>query len=285
MTKQSGYAETMQCVEVIRKKVPNFNAKIGIVLGSGLGPLADKIENKITISYEELPGVPTSTVPGHEGSLILGNLSGVPVVCMKGRVHLYEGIAAHKIKLLIRTIKQLGAHTLILTNASGSLRREVPAGEIVSVDDHINFQHTVPLIGPNDDEFGERFVAMDNAYDKGLRQKLKLVAQKINVPLHEGVYLAVLGPNFESPAEIRAFGILGADMVGMSTVPETIVARHCGLKVLAISTVTNLAAGMEDKSLSHQDTLLYAQIGAEKLHKLLPAFLEEYQDEFSKSLV
>ncbi|MBN1684560.1 MAG: purine-nucleoside phosphorylase [Gammaproteobacteria bacterium] len=272
----------MQCVEVIRKKDPNFIPKVGIILGSGLGPLADEIENKVAIPYNELPGVPSSTVPGHEGSLILGNLSGVPVVCMKGRIHLYEGVAAHKIKLLIRTIKQLGAHTLILTNAAGSLRKEVIAGEIALITDHINFQHTVPLIGPNDEEFGERFVAMDNAYDKSLRQKLKLVAEKHGVPLHEGVYIAVLGPNFESPAEIRAFKVLGADMVGMSTVPEVIVARHCGLKVVAISTITNLAAGMEDKSLSHDDTLLYAKIGAKKLHKLLKAFLEEYQDELSQ---
>lgn len=263
---------------VIRKE-SDFEPKVGIILGSGLGPLADHIKDPVTFPYEDLPGFPVSKVKGHEGSLILGTLGGVPVACLKGRVHLYEGAEFGKVKMLIRTLKCLGCHTMIVTNAVGSLRREVVPGDIVTIVDHINAMGEHPLVGVNDDEFGPRFVSMDNAYDAALRDKIHQTALKEDVELHNGVYLATIGPTFETHAEIRAYQTLGADMVGMSVVPEVIIARHCGLKVLAISAVTNLAAGLGDTPLSHEQTLAGAKLAEKKLCRLVKVFLEKHAEE------
>ena len=267
---------------LIRELAPNIKPKVGLMLGSGLGPLADEIKDAVVIPYSELPGFPISTVKGHEGALILGYLGGMPIICLKGRVHLYECPSMSRVKRPIRMLKHLGCHSVILTNAAGSLRSEVGPGELVLINDHINFQHTNPVIGPNDEEYGARFFAMNNAYDTELAFALKTAARDINVNLHEGIYLSVLGPSFETPAEIRAFRILGADLVGMSTVPEVIVARHCGLKVAAISSVVNLAAGMVDMPPSHEETLKYGNIAAKNLVKLIKMFLEKNADELSK---
>jgi xanthosine phosphorylase len=267
--------DLLKSAHIIQQKISGFQPEVGIILGSGLGPLADRLINPISFSYEELPGFPVSTVEGHAGSLVFGKLGGVPVMCLKGRVHLYEGQSFATLKMIIRILKHLGCHTLITTNAVGSLRKEVVPGEVVAITDHINFLGTNPLVGPNDDEFGPRFVAMDNAYDSDLRRQLHAVADEIGITLHDGVYLASLGPTFETPAEIKAFKILGADMVGMSTVPEVIMARHCSLKVVAISAVTNLAAGMSDVVLSHEQTLAGAKLAEEKLCKLVEAFLSK----------
>jgi len=267
---------------LIKSAAPKFSPKVGIILGSGLGPLADYIKNPIIFPYKDLPGFPISKVKGHEGSLIIGTLGGVPVVCLKGRVHLYEGMEFGKVKMLIRTLKLLGCHTMIVTNAVGSLRREVVPGDIVAINDHINFMGEHPLVGVNDDEFGPRFVSMDNAYDAELRSKIHQTALEENVKLYDGVYLATIGPSFETHAEIRAFQILGADMVGMSVAPEVIIARHCGLKVLAISAVTNLAAGLSDVPLSHEHTLAGAKLAEKKLCHLVEVFLTKHKNDFVK---
>jgi xanthosine phosphorylase len=260
----------------IKEKHPDFTPEIGIILGSGLGALADLLDDKHIIPYESLDGFPVSTVSGHAGKMVLGYLHNVPVVCLQGRVHGYEGTSGDKIKLMIRTLKLLGCHTYFATNAAGSLRAEVAAGELVAITDHIHFQPSNPLVGANDDAFGPRFVSMDDVYDKTLREYLHQAAKKIEVPLHEGVYLSTLGPVFETPAEIRAFKILGADVVGMSTVPEVMVAKHCGMRVVVVSVITNLAAGMSDEKLSHEGTLHYANMASQRLCRLVSTFMDIY---------
>lgn len=259
----------LKSVEVIKKHRPNFIPTIGIILGSGLGQLAEQIENPTVISYADIPGFPVSTVAGHAGQMILGELGNMPVVCLKGRVHGYEGATPENFKTFIRTLKLLGCETLLITNASGSLREDVGPGELVLINDHINLQHRNPLMGPNDDEFGPRFFAMDNAYDPILRKRFHKVAQELNINLTEGVYVGVTGPVFETPAEIQAFRILGGHVVGMSTVPEVIVARHCGLRIATVAAITNFGAGMQAESLSHEGTLHYGQLSAEKLSRLI----------------
>lgn len=265
-------------LDVIRRTI-DIKPKVGIILGSGLGPLADHIKDPVVFPYKDLPGFPISKVEGHEGSLFVGTLGGVPVACLKGRVHLYEGMDFDKVKMLIRSLKCLGCHTLILTNAVGSLRSEVVPGDIVTITDHINAMGEHPLVGANDEEFGPRFVSMDNAYDAELREKIHQTALEENVELHNGVYLATIGPTFETHAEIRAYKSWGAEMVGMSVVPEVIIARHCGLKVLAISAVTNLAAGLSDTPLSHEQTLKGAKLAEQKLCYLVEAFLAKHVDD------
>lgn len=260
-------------VAKIQAAYPGFTPKVGLVLGSGLGSVADAIADAKSFAYTDLPGFPQSHVQGHAGKLILGYLYGVPVACLQGRAHGYEGVSASAVKTLIRTLKALGCELYLGTNAAGSLRPEVGPGSLVAISDHINFQPGNPLVGANDEAFGPRFFGMENAYDKDLRALLKQAAKSIDLPYHEGVYCAVLGPMFETPAEIRAFRVLGADLAGMSTIPEVIVARHAGMKVVAISAVTNLAAGMSDESLTHEGTLFFGQQAAVSMAKLLEAFL------------
>lgn len=270
------YTDTPQeAAALIQKKAPGFVPKIGIILGSGLGSLADQIENKISIPYADIPGFPITTISGHAGQLILGTLKQTPVVCLKGRAHFYEGVSPQILKLLIRTLKALGCSILLITNSSGSLRSDVGPGELMLITDHINFQPGNPLSGLNDEEFGPRFVSMNNAYDPDLRAKLLSTAASLNIPLAQGIYISVLGPVFETPAEIRAFRLLGADAVGMSTVPEVIVARHCGLRVAAVAGITNFAAGMSEEAPSHEETLHNAQVFAGKLSKLIGAVVED----------
>jgi xanthosine phosphorylase len=260
-------------LHIIQQKLPDFKPKVGIVLGSGLGSLSEQLTDKQCFSYEELPGFPISTVAGHAGKLHLGKLSNVPVACLQGRVHPYEGTSAQGVKTLIRTLKLLGCEVLLITNAAGSLRADVGPGHLLMITDHINFQINNPLVGPNDEEFGSRFVAMTDAYDLNLREQLAFVAMQEKIDLAQGVYISTLGPCFETAAEIRAFKLLGADAVGMSTVPEVIVARHCGLRVAVISVITNLAAGMSDEKISHENTLHFAALGAGNLQRLIMAFL------------
>lgn len=261
-------------VNVLRLRMPDFKPRVAIVLGSGLGALADQIADAVTIAYHELAGFPVSTVQGHAGALLCGTLGGVPVVCMKGRSHLYEGKGADVMTSAIRSFKLLGCESLLLTCAAGSLRSDVGPGSLVALNDHINLLPGNPLIGINDDRFGSRFVSMANAYDAQQRQALRQSFEALGIRWHEGVYLATSGPCFETPAEIRMMRIMGADVVGMSTVPEVITARHCGLKVLAIATITNLAEGMSDVPLSHAQTLQYAAVGAKDLARLIPAYLQ-----------
>lgn len=247
--------------------------RLGLVLGSGLGGLADAVQDAIAIPYADLPGFPVGSVAGHAGRLVLGRLEGTPVVVLQGRAHLYEGIPASDLAVPVRTVRALGAESLVLTNAAGSLNPQAGPGELMALTDHINLMGANPLAGPNDDALGPRFVGLGDAYDLALREGLRAAAEAEGVALHEGVYLAVAGPSFETPAEIRAFKVLGADAVGMSTVPEVIVARHCGLRVAAVSAITNLAEGLGAEKLSHEHTLENAKVASEKLQRVLRRFV------------
>jgi len=268
------YQAPFDATSALRQRLPGFQPRVALVLGSGLGELADRIADPVTIAYRDLPGFPVSTVQGHAGELLCGHLGGVAVMCMKGRSHFYEGKGADVMTSAIRTFKLIGCTSIVLTCAAGSLRAQAGPGSLVALTDHINLLPGNPLIGVNDERFGPRFISMANAYDASLRQMLRQSAQALGIAWHEGVYLACSGPSFETPAEIRMMRTLGADLVGMSTVPEVISARHCGLLVLAIATVTNLAEGMSDVPLSHEQTLHYAGVGAQDLMRLVPAYLE-----------
>ena len=261
----------MNAAEVLVARAPAPPA-VGIVLGSGLGAVAEAVEHPVVVGYEELPGFPRPTVAGHAGSAVLGAINGVPVAVLQGRAHVYEGGAMDLIRTPIRALAQAGAEILILTNAAGSLREEAGPGSLMAISDHINLTGVNVLSGPNDDDVGPRFPSLRDAYDPQLRARLHATAEEIGVTLHEGVYLAVGGPSFETPAEIRAFRTLGADAVGMSTVHETILARHAGLRVAAVSAISNLAEGLSDVPLSHEQTLTDAQRAAGDLARLLEGF-------------
>jgi xanthosine phosphorylase len=262
-------------VDVIRTRAPNCAPRVGLILGSGLGGLAAAIEEAIAIEYAALPGFPAPSIEGHAGRLLLGRFGGVDVACLQGRVHLYEGVPAAAVNVLPRTLKALGCEVLILTNAAGSLRPEIEPGAIALIEDHINLLGQNPLVGPNDATVGLRFPDMSEVYDLHLRTQARAVAARLDIPLRSGIYLVTLGPSFETPAEIRAFRALGADLVGMSTVPEAISARHCGLKVVGFSIITNLAAGLADHVLSHEQTLAVAAQAADRLQRLLEGLLQE----------
>jgi xanthosine phosphorylase len=256
--------------------------RVGIVLGSGLGAVADAVETPVSIGYEELPGFPRPTVAGHAGQAVLGSIAGVSVALLQGRAHLYEGGDLGALRVPVRALRGAGAEILILTNAAGSLRPEVGPGRLMAITDHINLSGVNILAGPNDDAIGPRFPTLRDAYDPELLATLRASAAELGIPLSEGVYLAVSGPSFETPAEIRSFGILGADAVGMSTVHETIVARHCGLRVLAVSAITNFAEGLSDEPLSHEQTLRDAHRAAVDLTALLLGFLQRFGADASR---
>jgi xanthosine phosphorylase len=248
--------------------------RVAIVLGSGLGAVADAVTGAETVGYEELPGFPSPTVAGHAGRAVLGHIGDVPVAVLQGRQHVYEGGDLEPIRAPVRAVREAGAEILVLTNAAGSLRPEVGPGALMAITDHINLSAVNILTGPNDERIGPRFPSMRDAYDPELRAQLHSAADALGIALADGVYLAVSGPTFETPAEIRAFGILGADAVGMSTVHETIVARHSGLRVVAISAITNLAEGLSDVELSHEQTLRDGERAAADLSRLLTRFVE-----------
>ncbi len=227
--------------------------KIALVLGSGLGAFADEFESATRIPYAKIPNFPRSTAIGHVGQLVLGEVDGVPVAGMQGRVHLYEGYSAKQVAFPIRVFQRMGVKALIVTNAAGGINLNYSEGALVALRDHINLQGANPLIGPNDDCFGPRFPDMTRAYDAEFRRLVAEAGKKLALNLHEGVYLALAGPNYETPAEIHAFRTLGADLVGMSTVPEVLAARHSGIRVLGISCVTNMAAGITGKQLTAEE--------------------------------
>jgi xanthosine phosphorylase len=255
-----------------------WRPQVGLILGSGLGPVADGIAPTLVLPYDDIPGFPAPSVEGHAGRLVLGTLGGARVACLQGRVHLFEGATAEDVRTLVHGLKQIGCEMLLLTNAAGSLRPErIPAGSLMALTDHINMTHFNPLVGPNDDSVGPRFPAMDGAYDAGLRDLLHQAADAVGDALHDGVYVAVVGPSFETPAEIRAFQVLGGDVVGMSTVPEVIVARHCGMRVAAISAAVCPAAGL-GPSITHAQTLEVGALCSAQLVRLLPVFLERLAD-------
>lgn len=263
----------IEAAATVHARKPGFVPRIGLILGSGLGLLAKQMTDALGIGFDELAGFPISTVPGHAGELVLGRLAGVPVACMKGRAHFYEGYGVGVMTSAVRTLKLMGCEMLLVTNAAGSLRPEVEAGSLVAITDHINLLPGNPMIGLNDERFGPRFFSMANAYDHELRDLLKATAQASGITLHEGVYAACPGPNFETAAEVRMLSVMGADVVGMSVVPEVLAARHCDLKVVCVSVITNLAEGLSPVALSHEQTLKYAAIGAKDLVPLMLAFI------------
>lgn len=250
-------------IDYLRERITRAPAAI-LVLGSGLGAMADEIQDPVHIAYEEIPGFPRSTVAGHAGALVAGILEGVEVVAMQGRFHLYEGWDHDQVALPIRVLAALGARAAVLTNAAGGVRRGLDAGTLMLISDHLNLTGRNPLVGvalPGE----ERFPDMSEAYDAGFREAAREVAREMEIELEEGVYAAMLGPSYETPAEVRMLGRLGADAVGMSTVPEVIVARALGLRVLGISCITNLAAGLGSEPLSHEEVM---EVGAQVRDRL-----------------
>jgi purine-nucleoside phosphorylase len=246
---------------------------IGVVLGSGLGGFVDELTDRKSFPYGEIPGWPVSTAIGHAGKLVFGKLNGLPVAVMAGRAHLYEGNTPVQATHGVRVLRTLGVRALVLTNAAGGINLSLERGGLVLISDHINLQGINPLIGPNDDLLGPRFPDMSDAYSREFRQIAKSVAGDLAIPLTEGVYAAMLGPSYETPAEIRMLRTLGADVVGMSTVPEVIVANHMSMKVLAISCVTNMAAGILPQKINHEEVLETGAMVRETLVRLLKALL------------
>jgi len=248
------FAQADSAAKLILKRTP-LRPKIVLVLGSGLGAFADSLSDATRVPYSDVPSFPQSTAIGHAGRLVIGHAGTVPVAAMQGRVHLYEGYSAHEVAFPIRVFGRMGIRAVILTNAAGGINLGYSQGALVLLRDHINLQGTNPLVGANDDRFGVRFPDMTQAYSRAYRQIAREEAAKLSIPLHEGVYAALLGPSYETPAEIEYLRRIGADLVGMSTVAEVIAARHMGLNVLAISCVTNMAAGILDQPLSHAEVM------------------------------
>lgn len=233
----------------------NQKPTIGLILGSGLGILADEIVNAKKTKYEEIPNFPQSTVEGHEGQLVIGELNGKKVIAMQGRFHFYEGYAMEQVTFPIRVMKQLGVKTLIVTNAAGGINKQYSPGDLMIITDHINFTGTNPLIGPNLDQFGERFPDMSQPYNQFLIEHANNCANQLSIHIQNGIYAGVTGPTYETPAEVNMLRTLGGDAVGMSTVPEVIVANHANMNVLGISCISNMASGILDESLTHEDVI------------------------------
>lgn len=259
-----------EAVAAIRERTA-VQPTVGVVLGSGLGPFADEVEDPVAIPYGEIPGWPPSTAVGHAGTLVVGTFAGVPVAVLKGRAHLYEGLPAAKVVFGIRVLGRLGVRSLVLTNAAGGMDASMEPGRLVVISDHLNLQGTSPLVGPNDDALGPRFPDMSDAYDPEYRRIAREAAEQLGLPLGEGVYAGWLGPAFETPAEIRMLRTLGADLVGMSTVAEVLAARHMGIRCLALSCVTNAAAGVLAEPIDHERVLEVGARAAGDLVALLRA--------------
>ncbi|WP_160010809.1 purine-nucleoside phosphorylase [Rhizobium sp. 18055] len=251
---------------LLAAKLGGLSPRHGIVLGSGLGSFADALTDVVRIAYRDLPGFPVSAVSGHAGEVVAGRLGGVPVILLSGRVHFYEKGDATAMRLPIEVLQGLGVETLVLTNSAGSLRDDLAPGSVMQITDHINYSGMNPLIGEDSDR---RFVGMTNAYDSDLADAMRTAAAKAGIPMSRGVYMWFSGPSFETPAEIRMARILGADAVGMSTVPEVIIARMLGLRVAAASVITNYGAGMTGAELSHEETKDMAPIGGARLAAIL----------------
>jgi purine-nucleoside phosphorylase len=268
------YQQAQAAADFIRTKT-TVQPRLGLILGSGLGDFARHVENAVAIPYSEIPHFPQSTVEGHSGRLVLGTIAGVPVAVMQGRVHAYEGYSMAQVTFPTRVLGLLGVQTLIVTNAAGGINTRYGQGAIVALSDHINLTGANAALGPNDPRFGERFFDMSAAYSPRLRTLARNEATKQGWTLDEGVYIAVLGPSYETPAEIRAFRTLGADLVGMSTVHEVIVARHMGIEVLGLSVVTNMAAGVLDQPINHEEVMEIGQHIAAQFTNLLTALIPQ----------
>lgn len=253
MTAAEYTRQVQEAAAYVRSALGGRRPEIAITLGSGLGDLAERLDAPLTIPYKEIPHFPVSTVSGHKGQFVCGKLGGKEVLCMQGRFHYYEGYDLKQVTMPVRVMKLLGIDSLMVTNAAGGINTGFHAGTLMLIEDHLNLTGENPLIGENLDAFGDRFFDMTVAYDKEYRTLAKATAEELNIPLATGVYAWLTGPNFETPAEIRYLRTIGADAVGMSTVPEVLVARHSGIRVLGISCITNLAAGMTDNTLSHEE--------------------------------
>ncbi len=267
------YEQLVECTSAIAAKTPGLSPAVGVILGSGLGPFADTFEDKVVIPYEALPHFPKVSVPGHAGRLVAGKLGGVHVVAMQGRVHHYEGYAPEQVAFPARVLCKLGVRTLVVTNAAGAVNLGFQPGDLMVITDHLNLSGFNPLVGHNDDRLGPRFPDMSTAYAPELVQLLEQTAQRLKRPVKKGVYAILDGPSYETPAEIRMLRALGADAVGMSTVPEVIAAAHMGVKVAGVSCLTNLAAGIGDKPLTHDEVAATAALVRDAFVQLLTQFI------------
>ena len=265
-------AKILSAADYIKKQT-DLRPDIGLVLGSGLGDYADTLEETVRIPYSQIPNFPVPTVPGHSGAMVFGKKCGQTVVVLQGRIHYYEGLPQKEITLPIRVLAALGVKTVVLTNACGGVNLSFKPGDLMLISDHINFSGSNPLIGANLDTFGPRFPDMSDLYTASIRAAIKEKAAAAGIQLQEGVYAMYSGPNYETPAEIRMFRIMGADTVGMSTVPEALVAGHCGLQVVGISCITNMAAGILPVKLSHAEVMETADLVHDKFQKLLDILL------------
>ncbi|MBR2274174.1 MAG: purine-nucleoside phosphorylase [Alphaproteobacteria bacterium] len=265
-----------QSAEYIIKSLQLHKPQIAVILGSGLGQFVEGLTKKKVIKYKDIPHFPQSSVEGHKGELIRGFIGNKEILCLNGRFHLYEGYEPEIIARTIYILKEIGIKQLIITNAAGSLRKALSPGSLMLIKDHINFSGKNPLVGRNNDDYGPRFPAINNVYSSKMRQQCLNIARRTKIKLKQGVYLMVLGPNFETPAEIAMFAKWGADAVGMSTVPEVIAAAHCSIDVLGISVITNYGSGLVHNQMpSHEETLAGAALAANNLIKLLYTFIKE----------
>ena len=264
-----------RAADFIRSRVPGIKPKVGIILGSGLSKAVPPLAAMETIPYSEIPGFPRTTVAGHEGKLLFGEFNKTPVAVMQGRFHYYEGHSMESIALPVRVLEYMGLKTLIITSAVGSMRTPIKPGHFTAIADHINLMGRNPLRAFHEEEFGEMFPDLTNAYDADLRKQLIAVCKKRKIPVHEGVYVAVGGPSYETPAEIRAFQILGGSVVGMSVVPEVIVARQMGLRTTVLTWTSNMASGMKGAALSHPDVLALGDKVAGNLSVVLQDFIKQ----------
>ncbi|MDU4892479.1 MAG: purine-nucleoside phosphorylase [Clostridium sp.] len=262
-----------ESVEFIKEKLNGFEPEIGAILGSGLGDMADRIENKIIVKYSDIPNMPVSTVQGHAGQFVCGTLEGKNVIMMQGRFHFYEGHNMSLIALPIHIMKYLGVKSLLVTNACGGVNTSFVPGDLMMITDHINFSGANPLIGHNEEEIGPRFPDMSTAYDREYLKLAKKVGEELNIDLKEGVYMMFSGPTYETPAEIRMARIIGADAVGMSTVPEVIAANHCGMRIIGISCITNMAAGILDQPLNHEEVIETSTMAKAKFVSLVKGII------------
>lgn len=272
------HSDYERAVKIIKGRTA-LQPAVGLVLGSGLGSLADDIADATAIPYEDIPGWPQSTVHGHSGRLVIGTLEGVPVVAQQGRAHFYEGYSMAQVTFPIRVMRFLGVKTVMLTNAAGGVNPSFNVGEVMLINDHVNFPGIAgnhPLLGPNDESIGPRFVGMAQAYDRALREAARKIAKQHDIPMHEGVYAAVSGPSFETPAEIRMLRTMGIDAVGMSTVHEVIVARHAGLRVVACSGITNVAIDQvdSDAETNHEEVLEAGRVIVPRLRTIITGVLQ-----------
>jgi purine-nucleoside phosphorylase len=272
------YARAEQAARTIRSRT-ELKPQLALILGSGLGGFADEFVEAVAIPYGEIPGFATSTAEGHAGRLVIGKVGTVPVVAMQGRVHFYEGYSLEEVTFPIRVFKLLGVKRLVLTNAAGGIDIELNQGALMVISDHLNLMGVNPLRGPNDERFGPRFPDLSEAYSRKLQEQAVDEAHKLGVDLRRGIYAALAGPSYETPAEIHMLRGLGADAVGMSTVPETIVARHMGIDVLGISCITNMAAGISDEPINHAEVMETGRRVRETFTKLLRGIISRLGDE------